>query len=168
MFFAWYSCKLKVEQKTGWMSKNFAAALKKRCELLLNYSCVLAAVYLDPRYQLLLGNFEKELAKICIQQVFTLRENIICQKNVDQSPQSKISSDDKFDTVLEQLDKRALSPGKKIKGIINSFAIVKRLSKTSNVLKFWENHSEIELKAIANIVLAAPATQVSGKIVFHS
>ncbi|XP_039952562.1 uncharacterized protein LOC126765380 [Bactrocera neohumeralis] len=66
MFFAWYSCKLKVEQKTGWMSKNFAAALKKRGELLLNNSCVLAAVYLDPRYQLLLGDSEKELAKIFI------------------------------------------------------------------------------------------------------
>lgn len=82
---------------------------------------------------------------------------------------SKISSDDELESVLEQLDRKETLPNRKtVVDIINSFDNIKRLSPRTDVLQFWHNHTEKELKSIAEIVLAAPATQVSVERAFST
>lgn len=106
MFFAWYSCKLKVQKMIGSISVKFTAALSKRGELLLNNSCVYASVYLDPRYQVLLSDSEKDTAKKHLLKIFNLKSKFVDMRPLEESPISRVSSDDELEAMLQQLDKK--------------------------------------------------------------
>lgn len=169
MFFAWYSCKLKAEKKLGALNMKFVTALKKRGEYLLNNSCVLAAVYLDPRYQILLSESEKELAKKHLLKAFECKTKLNTTGALVDSPQSELSSDDELESILGLMDRKETLPNKKtVVDKINCFDNVKRLSQQTDILQFWQNHNEKELKSIAEIILAVPATQVSVERAFST
>lgn len=81
-----------------------------------------------------------------------------------ESPKSKISSDDELESILELLDRKDTLPSRKtVVDIINCFDNIKRLSPHTDVLQFWHNHTQKEIKSIA-----APATQVSVERAFST
>lgn len=168
-FFAWHSCKIKIEKKCGIHSIVFANALKKRGELMLSNPPILACVYLDPRYQILLSNTEKKIAKNHLMIIYNKIHKITESSISRDSPNSV--SEDEVEIISKQLNNQDVIQSKKqvtVANFIDMFDGVKRISKDKNIFQFWQNYHNDDLKKIAEVVLSVPSTQVSVERAFST
>ena len=68
---AWTICKLKVQKIKNEFSEIFLTALDKRSEKIMKSDSMLACMYLDPRYQILLDTSQRTQAKSHLLKIYS-------------------------------------------------------------------------------------------------
>uniref|UniRef100_A0A2S2PB42 HAT C-terminal dimerisation domain-containing protein n=1 Tax=Schizaphis graminum TaxID=13262 RepID=A0A2S2PB42_SCHGA len=154
--------------------------MKQREVLLLKNPVFLAAIFLDPRYQCMLNETDKNTGINHLIKTWSFMIQIqdnVCQTDVDNSviasvnvdtPDNTTETTDGFELFLSS--QSSVSSNRSDTNIINDISVslhnfkdVERLHYKTNILAFWESqkHDKSDLYKLANIVLAVPATQVS-------
>lgn len=170
----WIECKIKLRNLQNLFADVLYNELSKREPLLLESDCLLGAVYLDPRYKILLTTSQKmqavqHLRNIWNQLEFLQKSSSI--KTEESQPFSEII-DDKVDDLEDFLRSKEMaimehtfpiSTDVDIEFILNNFDHVQRLDRKKNILEFWQENRNTypHLYRIAMVVLGTPATQVS-------
>ncbi|KAG0437735.1 hypothetical protein HPB47_017308, partial [Ixodes persulcatus] len=139
---------------------------KLRCP---NNDAFRAAVFLDPRYNILLSEGDKQHARAHLSNTWA---NIVRfsrdANDCRESPTSSLGSDDELDALLKEKEKSQVAENyekrralKSIAAALSDFEREKRLKKDENVLAYWETQrlERPELHELAKVVLACPATQ---------
>lgn len=185
----WSTCHYSVSKIDTALSKSLAKCIETRAYKLFNGAGsepIFAAVFLDPRYQILLTPVMKEKAINHICQL----QNKICSLELDDPQTSEpsthdnltnlfetgeISEGDELENLLKENEEQPASTDQPltydnrnrqdIKLVLQKFDGFKRLPKSQDVFKFWETLKSSTqfniLYQLANIVLAVPATQVT-------
>ncbi|XP_061415874.1 uncharacterized protein LOC133347541 [Lethenteron reissneri] len=174
---AWIKCHLETANVKSIYSDALAIAMKKCEKQLLDSDAILAAVYMDPRYSVLLTDREAEKAKQHLCQTWTAVE--LCNRLAGDLQADRSSDDDGTDRECDELERflrekeesrrhsgnLAAAPalGMHIGTVLQVFANEPRLKKDANVLMYWESckHSKPELFQLAQLSLSVPATQIS-------
>ena len=167
------------------LSKKLIERMTLREEALLSPP-VLAGTYLDPEYQVLLTESQKEIAKIELQSVHQ-RIVLLDSKKSTSSSDCGESSRARIpvDMAGSQTCEVSLSPMQKMlqakqKGkieISNSSGTMQAIrlinsfdhhepTNVSSVFEFWKNHDIKTLSKLAKVVIALPTTQVSVERLF--
>ena len=161
------------------LSEKLIERMTLREEALLSPP-VLAGTYLDPEYQVLLTESQKEIAKIELQSVHQRIVLLDSKKSTSSSDCGESSrARIPIDTAGSQTCEVSLSPMQKMlqakqKGkieISNSSGTMQAIrlinsfdhhepTNVSSVFKFWKNDSKT-LSKLAKVVIALPTTQVS-------
>ncbi|XP_025267865.1 uncharacterized protein LOC112639123 [Camponotus floridanus] len=160
-----------------------------REQKLINNDILLSAVYLDPRYKVLLSNTQLERAKIHLKHLWAKiislnrNDNSMNESNENFNGSSSNSSEtasthDEFENLLK-LKERQQNLTKtyssresdlyRIETELERYNIEqKRLNRKINVLQFWneKKQNQSELYKLATTVLAVSATQVSVERLF--
>ncbi|XP_067213908.1 uncharacterized protein [Linepithema humile] len=158
---------------------------------LLENNVLLSALFLDPRFKILLEEIQIEKAKTHLKhlwvKIMSLQENFITSNSDSQecpSSGSESTSDD-FENFLKLKEIHHFgisrsSSSVQLQGHLSLQRIEvllknynqeqKRISRKTNILEFWKENSitQPELYKLAMIVLAVPATQVSVERLFSS
>ncbi|XP_065323065.1 uncharacterized protein LOC135930212 [Gordionus sp. m RMFG-2023] len=147
------------------------SCLKNREERFIKNEILLAAIYLDPRYKVLLSDDDKICAKKHLvnlwRRIKSLTTPILSD---DISSDEVIEQEDDLEKLIqlkerqEKIFKRGPTIAEKSIGtIITGFSDYKRLDKKENILHFWESAKleHPELYILSKILFAVPATQVS-------
>lgn len=191
-FSAWTICKLKVLKINNEFSNIFITALDKRSSKIMQSDPMMACMYLDPRYQILLSDAQKIQAKAHLLKIYlyvskylvdepeiendTISEvvsNSACEEEVNELEQMmKTIENDKQQDLLNTNQPNCIinNNTNDIIGKIQSFDNIKRVSVSANfnILDFWQNYSVKELCDLAKIVFAVPATQVTVERAFST
>lgn len=156
-----------------------------REQKLINNDILLSAVYMDPRYKVLLSNTQIERAKSHLKhlwaKIISLNHdaNAMNESNDNGNSSSESGSTyDEFEHLLK-LKERQQNLIKTCSSIESDLYRIetelerynveqKRLNRKINILQFWDEkkQSQPELYKLAMIVLAVPATQVSVERLF--
>lgn len=162
-----------------------------REKLLLENNVLLSALFLDPRFKILLEEMQIEKVKTHLKhlwvKIMSLQENFITSNSDSQecpSSGSESTSDD-FENFLKLKEihhnsgiSRSSSSSVQLQGHLSLRRIEvllenynqeqKRISRKTNILEFWKENSitQPELYKLAMTVLAVPATQVSVERLF--
>ncbi|KAG0416803.1 hypothetical protein HPB47_006117 [Ixodes persulcatus] len=128
-----------------------------------------AAVFLDPRYNILLSEGDKRQARAHLSNTWA---NIVRfsrdANDCRESPTSSLGSDDELDALLKEKEKSQVAENyekrrslQSIAAALSDFEREKRLKKDENVLAYWETQrlERPELHELAKVVLVCPATQ---------
>lgn len=183
-------CKLTLNKINSSYSTMFENCLEMRCTNIINSETMLACLYLDPRYQILLTCDQKNKAKAHICKIQNYINNVIQNSEDDDSDVNILqpednSCDDKdiysSDNDLDDIDKliflkeSELATEKTIpatkecfKNIVDKFDHIQRMNRRDDPKKYWQNSNQRELASIANILFAVPATQVSVERAFST
>ncbi|XP_037719418.1 uncharacterized protein LOC119553225 isoform X6 [Drosophila subpulchrella] len=197
-FVVWMELKLKCENSHNLIKKKLSAQKKIRESKLLENEALLAAIYMDPRVNCMLTNYQKSLAKANLKKIafrlFELKqaqtpnvpalETPVREEMFDSSFSSTLSTAssseekslfsaflDDFQTVSESKKDPVSAKLVKIYADIENFDVTfGRLPLNSNILEFF---NDLQLKlphisALAQVVLATPATQVSVERAFSA
>lgn len=175
----WIECKIKVRN----LKNSFAFTLCKKFsdteKSLMERESLLGAVYLDPRYQLLLTVSQKAQAVLHLKNIWeclkAFEKSSMTTSKEEMEP-TTVTSDETFDDLEEFLrskesaNKSLVSTEINIEYILNSFEYVQRLDKKKDILEFWEENKNRhpQLYKIATVVLAIPVAQTSLDRVFSS
>ena len=158
--------------------------MEAREQKLTSCEPMMAAVYIDPRYQNLLSSSNKCLAKKYLEELYNYfchRNNFMNEKNdienFNGEPSTSKSSINRFEindddllnsymiskactsTINVDLDKNL------VRKLIESLDNLDILPTNTNVFDYWDK-KDANLAKVAKIVLSAPATQVSVERVF--
>lgn len=185
-FASWLELKLTLEQNESPSNLEIALlrSIKKREKFLLEGHHIVSALFLDPRFKLLLTEEQNAIARV---HIFNVGERLIEMKNPAAAVPTNIEEEkeDRIDTtkstsasVLENfllekemeysnnssnLDRNTLSNKLiNLRTELNEFN-PGRVACNANILQFWINQKNRfpELAEVATVVLAVPATQVS-------
>jgi len=162
----------------------------KRETNIMNNHVLLAAILLDPRFNVILNEKQSDIAIKHLKNVWVYLKQIESEKMQSSSTtiihEQEILSDLVDSDALEMYlrnqedssqssnfgnlsNSQASTMGKKIETLLKSFCIEnKRLSYKTNILQFRDSKKTIypELFKISNIILSVPATQVSVERLF--
>ena len=183
----WLKCKMLLSKSSGRFSADLITAMENRELSLLNNAAFLAAIYLDPRFQCLLVEPQKDLAKLHLtalwKRITSLQSSDNFQDDSTKQAEEKNLSErqsgneesskqkDIIDQILsaadnnrkrerEVVDYDALRLAE-IKQTLRHFNNCTRIEKSEDILKWWDKHPHQDMKAIAEVALALPVTQVS-------
>jgi len=191
---AWISCKI----QTNVLNSNFANKLVQlmtnREKIILNNQVLLAAIFLDPRYNITLNREQSATAIrhltniwICLKQMELNKEdvnsiNLECDQNASDhnSPtdpiddleiylRSKVNDESTSSDFGTLSNSQTETIETKIETLLKSFSIEeKRLCHKINILQFWKSKKLVypELFELSNVVFSVPATQVSVERLF--
>lgn len=172
---SWLSCKLHTEKFNTRLSNVILQNMKNREKLLLDNPVLAAAVFLDPRYKVMLT---KEQTENAINHLIKLSGHlsVIADKSLtsitDESSSTSLSTSEEVDEVesfLKQNETSNKSEPRKIETVLVTYdKNQSRISRKADVLEFWKSqqHTQPELFCLAMIVLAVPVTQVSVERLF--
>ncbi|XP_065318758.1 uncharacterized protein LOC135926756 [Gordionus sp. m RMFG-2023] len=168
---AWLRCCIELEKNPNHFAQLLYSCLKNREERFIKNEILLAAIYLDPRYKVLLSDDDKICAKKHLvnlwRRIKSLTTPILSD---DISSDEVIEQEDDLEKLiqLKERQEKILKRGptiaeKSIGTIITGFSDYKRLDKKENILHFWESAKleHPELYILSKILFAVPATQVS-------
>ncbi|XP_065321217.1 uncharacterized protein LOC135928689 [Gordionus sp. m RMFG-2023] len=168
---AWLRCCIELEKNPNHFAQLLYSCLKNREERFIKNEILLAAIYLDPRYKVLLSDDDKICAKKHLvnlwRRIKSLTTPILSD---DISSDEVIEQEDDLEKLIqlkerqEKIFKRGPTIAEKSIGtIITRFSDYKRLDKKENILHFWESAKleHPELYILSKILFAVPATQVS-------
>jgi hypothetical protein len=188
-FGIWFETKVVTERISTPFATLILEQMIYREKNLLNNDVLLSAVFMDPRYKVLLDEAQIERVKnhlkhLWIKMISLNREETL-NTNLDGSFNSSETSStcDEFENLLKLKEKQHklinscssssresdLYLLRQIETEIEKYNIEqKRLSRKVNVLQFWEErkNSQPELHKLAMVVLSVPATQVSVERLF--
>ncbi|XP_065365489.1 uncharacterized protein LOC135958514 [Calliphora vicina] len=189
---AWFELKVKLESLTTELSTTILDCIKAREPNLLNAEVLNAAIFLDPRFRRLLPQNKKEEAKNHLKVLATQLNNLnqaerhppqvaqaSLESNVFIDETSNMSASSLVRQTLRSLEVDSSSedetPSVGSKFILNSFAEIDtyregRVDFDANLLEYWEEkkYTFPFLKQLADIVHAAPATEVSVERAFSA
>lgn len=179
----WTLIHLKLGKENSPLTESLINDMMSYHEMLVNNPTVIAAVYLDPRYQRSLSNEKKEMAisflKALYQKIRTI-ENIQSNDNTNNEQASRgADDDDSYDEMEAYLN--SIQPestnntqgtpadGIDIEKLLKDFDGQKESLKSS-VLQFWEENKSIHpiLYKLSSAVFTIPPTQSSVERGFSS
>lgn len=170
----WMQCKLRIQNSENFFGEIFFRQLSYRETSLLKSDGLLGAVYLDPRYQILLSSAEKVRAVQHLKKIWNKLEFL--DKSIPETNNKENffyeTSEGNYDDFESFLRSKESSNSKNrisdradvdIEFILNSFNNVQRLDRKIPILEFWEENKAAYPHLYKNsaVVLGAPATQVS-------
>lgn len=183
-------CKLAIKKINSSYSNIFGNCLEMRSVNVMNSDTMLACIYLDPRYQILLNIDQKNSAKahICKIQNYIHDQEYSKQPNSFPSPPLSKEDDqttnvsDNDENNLDEMDElifitekeladviQAPVPKQNFRTIVDNFDNIQRLNRREDPKKYWQNNEIFgELSEVANILFAVPATQVSVERAFST
>lgn len=179
-----YRCILQLEKHDTSLSKAIYKNLTYRMqESFSKCGPVLAAVYLDPRYQGLLSPNEKQMAKNHLVKLYNHIKNIsTCVESDNNNNRAQIDLDSSYETEDEDILTSYLQKKTSITDFnknnindasvtlaIDSFDKVSIPPSNENILCYWDKEDKNKMLAkLAKIVLVVPATQVSVERLFST
>jgi hypothetical protein len=179
----WIRMKLKVESMNNEYSADMLQVLNKHAHKMLNDDCVLAGVFLDPRFHLLLDDEQKITAKTHIKAVYNFLKHSRPQTSPQNSAADILNTSKNSSIVLDPLERLLASldsPAEDstpttsiltLEEILYRFQSLPRNSDTNfNVLNFWTNvpGEFLELQETAFTIFSAASTQVSVERAFSA
>lgn len=170
----WTLLRIKVSKSTDQFSEQLLTQMNKYHEMLMDNPIIIAAVYLDPRYQRALGP-KKSLA---VKFLADLYEKILKIESTDDASAATETIDreegDSYEELNEYLDACGSvynndrttpstdTPNLKdvINGLLNDFD-GEELPITASILEYWKKQSATkpELYKLASVLMAIPPTQ---------
>lgn len=195
-FGIWYETKLATEAIRTSFAVFIVQQMKFREQKLLDNDVLLSAVFMDPRYKILLDKTQIERAKNHLKDVWAKMITINHDENLNKtdndasssnssvhSNSSTASTHDEFENILRLKERQhhlvnlCLTSSREsdlfflrqIEHKLQAYDIEqKRLNRRSNILQFWnkQKNNQPELYKLAMIVLSVPATQVSVERLF--
>lgn len=184
----WLKCKVKLSKAgNGTTSAAFFQAMEDREANILNNSAFLSAVYMDPRFQCLLSEPQKQVAKAHLtalwRRLMMIRRDNAASKETDSEQgnqhwsgtesgtsslvdKADVESDDSIINNLLNLSDskaktRAATNMSEASLAIEGFDNTPRLNRSENLFHWWHCHPHSDLKSLAEIVIALPVTQAS-------
>lgn len=179
-FGLWLNIDIKIKRLAS--TDNFAASLQSQMEFrkkdLIENPTMFAAVYMDPRYQVLLKEEQKQTAIEYLLKLYGRIQAIKHDENITRHEDVDTSlSFNEVDELIAQA--RCSHPNQNIENHINTPPIdIKSIlsdyndsepTKTS-IFDYWEKNKTIhrELYEIANVIFAVPPTQTSVERAFSA
>ncbi|KAL5246026.1 hypothetical protein ACI65C_013434 [Semiaphis heraclei] len=177
----WWKCTNGLKSNGTILAKQILKSMKERQELLLKNNVYLSAIFLDPRYQCLLTEDEKNNAINHLIKTWKAllhlneddigqEDNIVHNSSLDTNNEnhSRTEEDDDLELFLSSqssyssLNSETSSPND-ISIALHNFNRVDRLHYKTNILSYWEEqkYDKPDLYKLACVVHAVPATQVS-------
>nr|XP_036677360.1 E3 SUMO-protein ligase ZBED1-like [Drosophila suzukii]XP_036678275.1 E3 SUMO-protein ligase ZBED1-like [Drosophila suzukii] len=177
-YHTWISCKLLVQKNNSKLAKFLLKELEDREILLFENDAFLCGIFLDPRFNITLSKNQKQT---CISLLSNIYFQILSISNnsisiIEKSLEASLSeSFDEVDKYLKLEEARSVgSPSCmstcSLLESIQIFLKQRRLSKSTDIIKWWSESSEKfpELFTISQVALCVPATQVSVGRLFSS
>ena len=174
-FGQWLKCKIQLQRSgaTSSLSMAMLHAMESRETSLLSNAAFVAAVYVDPRYQVLLKHPQRKIAQAHL--ISLWRRFQLLQQSANTSSTGHVSSsesengltcdDDIIEEILATSDACSASESsreeKEVEDMIKLFDNHNRLQKNTNIFDWWNKQPDSNFKSIANIALAQPVTQAS-------
>lgn len=176
---AWLRCKIEVKKLKSDIAVALYSAIVSRESTLLQSECIVAALFLDPRFSVYLSNEQRAKAIEHLSALYTKTDQIKGHSvgpNFDaadgnssgEESSSEIGCSDPLEQLLQHKEKgtRGISPADpvtNIKELLRNFSKHPRLPSDTDILMFWETKkiSHPELYQLATTVMAVPMTQVS-------
>lgn len=152
------------------MADSVRQCLIDREDRLLNHKLMISTVYLDPRYNFLLSEAEKETA-VAQLTVLWARLNLL---NPEQSNvPHEVNENDTFAIYLREASKRNESEPSTSSSIvqkIKSFLVRPSIDYKTDIIKYWKSikAEEPELFQLITLLFSVPATQASVERSFSS
>lgn len=173
---AWLRCKLDTAAIDHPLARAITRSMERREKILLQSNAIVGAVYLDPRYQVLLSNEAKKRARSHLEALHKRLQTVSGNGTSDEG-ESEVhvieedgggeKEDNPVEVFLKQADKekRRRSEPKKtsIKTILQNYDGVPRLPSKANIFHYWEDNKKVhpELYNLATVTLSVPMTQVT-------
>ena len=188
-FLVWQECLVTLKRQTHAAAKLLVTSMEVREAKLLSSPVLIAALYLDPRCQILLSKSQKEMAVNHLVALWVKIEKLELKfqdsdtnnsVNNGPGPSSLDDQGEEVDDPVEQLLRNKEKESRleqlrhcetrieEVRGKIINFASVPRISKKENILQYWEGQSHMrpDLYKIAKIALAVAPCQVSVERLF--
>lgn len=172
----------------GKYSPELFTAMESREPNLLKNAAFLAAIYLDPRFQCLIDEPQKDLAKLHLtalwKRIMALESSHkswdgfsnqdqaeLEDKNEGDNQKESEGTSDITDQILsaasssrkresEKMDNDALRLTE-VKQTLAHFNNVPRFERTGDIFKWWQKHPHQDVRLLAEVALSLPVTQVS-------
>lgn len=174
----WLNCKCAVEANDNDLAKALAEAMKTREKVLLSSPVFSAAIYMDPRFKVMLKDESvKTAAESHLQALWFRLHPISDSAEIQDGPvrEEEVETEeenDPLELLLREAEKEqeasthlstASRRTSEITEHLKKIATWPRLPRNANILEFWEKkkHLEPELYELACVVMAVPMTQVS-------
>ncbi|XP_008190172.1 uncharacterized protein LOC100571344 [Acyrthosiphon pisum] len=141
---AWIACRIETESLNNTFSNKLVQCLRSRELNIMNNQVLLTAIFLDPRFNITLTEYQYIL------------EDFLKQKENDNQCSSISSS-----TSSQQNSQNSLST--KMETLLKTYKLdEKRLSHKTNILEYWKTMKTKypEIYQLAQIVFFVPATQM--------
>lgn len=182
----WERLKITLRKLSNTEQDCLAALLLERVlarePLLLTNDIILAAVFCDPRYRLLLNGCDTQRAQGYLERVATRIAKKHSTRSPDDQEEHRSSGDelrleledseDELESSLrasEREERSAIAQGIPDAGFakfLEWYQKTSRLSKDQDILKWWESQENSPMQKAALTVLALPVTQVSVERLF--
>ncbi|XP_064469959.1 uncharacterized protein LOC135384700 [Ornithodoros turicata] len=175
----WISCREKTAKMSSELSFRVVAAMRSRETCLVGSELFCASVFMDLRYHLLLSEDQKNTAKLHLTKLWK-RLAAPARQRSKRSPgdleslslDKEDSVDDEVEMMLREKDvvRATATSVPCISTFLEHLQLKPRISRDTDIHQYWESKREqmAELKALAEIVLAVPATQVSVESAFSA
>ncbi|KAE9521652.1 hypothetical protein AGLY_017948 [Aphis glycines] len=191
---AWIFCKIQTNAMNSDFANKLVQLMTNREKIILNNQVLLAAIFLDPRYNITLSREQSASAIqhltniwICLKKIELNNQELNtispeCHQNTSDSLNPTDPIDDLEIYLRSNVNDESTSSdfgslsnsqtetiGTKIETLLKSFSIEeKRLCHLINILQFWKSKKLVypELFELSNIVFSVPATQVSVERLF--
>lgn len=166
----WMALRFKLSSKSDDFSAELLSQMNARHDMLMKNPAVIAAVYMDPRYQRTLTD-EKSLAVEVLVSIYSrLQASLNKNDQVSDEAEECDDIDVMFQRYLDTCGRRVDEPNQDIKAIIRSFDnfIVEPIQ--TPVLGFWKRMQLQlpELYEISTAIMAIPPTQATVERAFSS
>lgn len=188
IFGFWTSLRLKVAKNGSEFAKNLIEEMNLRHDMLMDNPTILAAIYVDPRFQRTLRDKKsiaiQYLVNICLRmkEVENFDSNAVESSDFTQSVLST-GENDSEEELYEYLNAcssvnqnlttsdiyQQKNEAEKIKRILNEFDGTEEPPSTS-VLEFWEKNKNVynDLYKLASVIFSIPPTQSSVERAFSA
>ena len=158
------------------LAEKLVERMKAREEALMSPP-LSAGVYLDPEYQVLLTDAQRDIAKIELQALhkrmalLASRGSTTIMTNVDHDEPEKADEISEMLTPMQKMlmakqqEKQRSSCMSGTLGLAQAIKLINSLdnhdyTKIDSIFTFWENHDSKTLSELAKVVIAVPTTQV--------
>lgn len=151
-------------------AKDLLKNIQTRCDPLINDNIMLAARFLDFRFQFQLDNVEKDIAKTTLHALYEKFKNILSVKEPTQLENKRTKKEEcvseKEDPDLEYiLNDETVHTYKEydFKEELEAITKQKKINANTEILTFWKDnyYKSKHLYQLATSILSIPATQVT-------
>lgn len=183
-YYHWSKCYLETSRLYLPLAQFICKYIKIREKQLMLNPTFVSALYLDPRFNVVLSADEEALANkhlnMTWRQILKVEAISMPVPEDESSSTSQLVSDavDEMESILAETEKikyrnrrdRYVQTHANITALLENFSCHPRIPPTEDILTFWKNKAvcEPQLFRLATTVLATPATQVSVERFFSS
>lgn len=186
----WLRCKIETKAIENDLSAILVSAMEEREEILYSTPTILCAIYLDPRWHIMLNKDHQTLAEKYLGNLWDRMQSLKHKLGDDMnatdntafltaeaksSPEKDYQTEniDPLERMLREKEHAVASASKtsevrQINNLIKDFKKSSRMPVSEDILQYWEKkrYTDSELYQLSQIVLAVPATQVSVERIF--